>query len=138
MIARVAAFCAIAVSGASAFMGGALAPTSLTNRLPLATASRRPTVEAPKMVDITVHVSDGEPIEGALRRFKIAVSRSGHLQELRRRRTFETNNERKIRKNKESLRNRSMAKKKMRSQNFSGFQGPKAGGEERKPLGTNL
>ena len=31
-------------------------------------------------------LSTGEPIEGALRRFKIAVSRSGHLMELRRRR----------------------------------------------------
>merc|ERR1719163_976041 len=131
MIARVAAFCAIAISGASAFMGGSLSPSGLQSRLPLATSSRRPAAEGPRMVDITVHVNDGEPIEGALRRFKIAVSRSGHLQELRRRRTFETNNERKIRKNKESLRNRSMAKKKMQSQSFSGFS-PKAGGEDRK------
>ena len=34
---------------------------------------------------IIIHTT-GEPIEGALRRFKIAVSRSGHLMELRRRR----------------------------------------------------
>ena len=119
MIARVAAFCAIAASGASAFMGASLAPS--LNRLPMATASRRPTVEAPKMVDVSVQVNDGEPIEGALRRFKIAVSRSGHLMELRRRRTFETNNEKKIRKNKESMRNRSMAKRKARSQQERGF-----------------
>mmetsp|Transcript_64438 Transcript_64438/g.104252 ORF Transcript_64438/g.104252 Transcript_64438/m.104252 type:complete len:149 (+) Transcript_64438:3-449(+) len=147
MMARVAAFCAIAVSGTSAFMGGSLAPACL-NRLPLATSSRRPTLEGPKMVDITVRVNDGEPIEAALRRFKISCARSGHLMELKRRRQFETNNEKMIRKNKESMRNRSMAKKKSQSQQFGGFFGgnDKGGGGQRppvsdnasKPLGTNL
>ena len=47
---------------------------------------------------MTVVVGDGEPIESALRRFKKEVSKSGHLFELRRRRYFETNTERKIRK----------------------------------------
>jgi len=80
------------------------------------------------MVDIAVAVNDGEPIEGALRRFKIAVSRSGHLMELRRRRTFESNNEKMIRKNKESMRNRSMAKRKMRTQQDRGFSMDKPAG----------
>lgn len=44
-----------AVSGASAFMGASLAPSCL-NRLPVAASSRRPTLEGPKMVDITVQV----------------------------------------------------------------------------------
>merc|ERR1712216_288973 len=124
MLARVAALCLIAASGASAFMGGSLAPSCL-NRLPVLTSARRPAVEGPKMVDITVHVNDGEPIEAALRRFKIQVSRSGHLMELKRRRTFETNNEKKIRKNKESMRNRSMAKRKAASAMAGGFNAPK-------------
>merc|ERR1712216_235391 len=92
MLARVAVYAAIAASGVSAFMGGSLAPSCL-NRLPLATSARRAPAEGPKMVDITVQVSEGEPIEAALRRFKISCSRSGHLMELKRRRTFETKRE---------------------------------------------
>eukprot|EP00960_Hanusia_phi_P039217 753802-Hanusia_phi.AAC.2 len=70
------------------------------NRFPAtAVSSRRPmTTLAPTMVDIKVQVREGEPIESAMRRFKVAVSKSGHLMELKRRRTFETNNEKKIRK----------------------------------------
>merc|ERR1712216_952625 len=124
MLARVAVYAAIAASGVSAFMGGSLAPSCL-NRLPLATSARRAPAEGPKMVDITVQVSEGEPIEAALRRFKISCSRSGHLMELKRRRTFETNNEKKIRKNKESMRNRSMAKRKAASAMAGGFNAPK-------------
>ena len=43
--------------------------------------------------------------------------------QLKRRRTFETNNEKKIRKNKESMRNRSMAKRKAQSAAMGGFSG---------------
>ncbi|CAN8076662.1 unnamed protein product [Agarophyton chilense] len=49
-------------------------------------------------MEVTVVVGDSEPIEGALRRFKKEVSKSGHLFELRRRRYFETNTEKRIRK----------------------------------------
>jgi small subunit ribosomal protein S21 len=66
------------------------------------------------MVDIRVEVAKGEPIESALRRFKNAVSKSGHLMELRRRKRFESNKEKEIRREKEAARNRRMAK--LRSQ----------------------
>uniref|UniRef100_A0A7R9UG78 30S ribosomal protein S21 n=1 Tax=Pinguiococcus pyrenoidosus TaxID=172671 RepID=A0A7R9UG78_9STRA len=46
---------------------------------------------------VKVNVGEEEPIEDALRRFKRAVLRSGHMQLLRRRRTFEKNPERKKR-----------------------------------------
>jgi ribosomal protein S21 len=53
-------------------------------------------------VNIKVNVGDGEPVESALRRFKRAVSNSGHLMELRHKRYFENSQERKIRKVKEA------------------------------------
>ena len=53
-------------------------------------------------VKIKVNVGDGEPIESALRRFKRAVSNSGHLMELRHKRYFENSQERQIRKVKEA------------------------------------
>ncbi len=49
-------------------------------------------------MDVTVVVGDNEPIESAIRRFKKDVTRSGHLFELRRRRYFETNTEKRLRK----------------------------------------
>ena len=52
-------------------------------------------------VNIKVNVGDGEPIESALRRFKRAVSNSGHLMELRHKRYFENSQEKKKRKVKE-------------------------------------
>lgn len=52
-------------------------------------------------VNIKVDVGDGEPIESALRRFKRAVSNSGHLMELRHKRYFENSVEKKKRKIKE-------------------------------------
>jgi len=52
-------------------------------------------------VNIKVNVGDGEPIESALRRFKRAVSNSGHLMELRHKRYFENSQEKKKRKIKE-------------------------------------
>lgn len=63
-------------------------------------------VNAPKLaegagnlrMDVTVVVGDSEPIESALRRFKKEVTKSGHLYELRRRRYFETNTEKRLRK----------------------------------------
>ncbi|EKX38450.1 hypothetical protein GUITHDRAFT_96960 [Guillardia theta CCMP2712] len=76
-----------------------------------ALSTRRPVTVAPTMVDIKVAVNEGEPIESAMRRFKIAVAKSGHLVELKRRRTFETNNEKKIRKDKESRRTRSLMRR---------------------------
>ena len=45
-----------------------------------------------------VPVSEGEPIESALRRFKREVNKSGHLMELRHRRYFENSQEEKKRK----------------------------------------
>jgi len=48
----------------------------------------------------------------------MACSKSGHLMELRRRKTFETNNEKKIRKDKESARNRRLARRKQRESMF--------------------
>ena len=53
-------------------------------------------------VKIKVDVGDGEPIESALRRFKREVNKSGHLIELRHRRTFENAQEKKKRKIKEA------------------------------------
>ena len=53
-------------------------------------------------VKIKVEVGDGEPIESALRRFKREVNKSGHLMELRHRRTFENSQDRKKRKIKEA------------------------------------
>ena len=52
-------------------------------------------------VNIKVVVGDGEPIESALRRFKREVNKSGHLMELRHKRTFENSQEKKKRKIKE-------------------------------------
>lgn len=53
---------------------------------------------------VQVRVNQGEPIESALRRFKKEVSKSGHLFELRRRRYFETNTEKRLRKETQSKR----------------------------------
>ena len=53
-------------------------------------------------VKIKVQVGDGEPIESAIRRFKREVNKSGHLMELRHRRTFENSQDRKKRKIKEA------------------------------------
>ncbi|KAL3941934.1 MAG: hypothetical protein SGBAC_003790 [Bacillariaceae sp.] len=52
-------------------------------------------------VKVAITVGDGEPIESALRRFKREVNKSGHLMELRHRRTFENSQEKKKRKVKE-------------------------------------
>jgi small subunit ribosomal protein S21 len=52
-------------------------------------------------VKIKVEVSDGEPIESALRRFKREINKSGHLMELRHRRYFENSQEKAKRKIKE-------------------------------------
>lgn len=49
-------------------------------------------------MEVTIVVGDSEPIESALRRFKKDVTKSGHLYELRRRRYFETNTEKRLRK----------------------------------------
>lgn len=62
--------------------------------------SARPSTEL--NVDIKVSVGDGEPIESALRRFKREVNKSGHLMELRHRKTFETPQLKKKRKVKEA------------------------------------
>ena len=45
-----------------------------------------------------MNVGEGESIEGALRRFKREVNKSGHLMELRHKRYFENSQERKKRK----------------------------------------
>lgn len=55
-------------------------------------------------MEVTVVVGDGEPIESALRRFKKEVMKSGHLFELKRRRYFETNTEKRLRKSAASKR----------------------------------
>ncbi|VEU44066.1 unnamed protein product [Pseudo-nitzschia multistriata] len=52
-------------------------------------------------VKVKINVGDGEPIESALRRFKRAVSNSGHMMELRHKRYFENSQEKKKRKIKE-------------------------------------
>merc|ERR1719327_109145 len=72
---------------------------SATAFAPLNTCPARPATSLD--VNIKVNVGDGEPIESALRRFKRAVSNSGHLQELRHKRYFENKQERKKRKIKE-------------------------------------
>lgn len=67
------------------------------------TGVARTTTSATELaVKIKVNVGDGEPIESALRRFKRAVSNSGHLMELRHKRYFENSQERAIRKVKEA------------------------------------
>lgn len=53
--------------------------------------------EQTKMI-VSIVVGDSEPIESAIRRFKKDVTKSGHLYELRRRRYFETNTEKRLRK----------------------------------------
>jgi len=63
------------------------------------TCSARPATDL--SVNIKVNVGDGEPVESALRRFKRAVSNSGHLMELRHKRYFENSQEKKKRKIKE-------------------------------------
>ena len=55
-------------------------------------------------MEVTVVVGDNEPIESALRRFKKEVLKSGHLFELKRRRYFETNTEKRLRKSAQSKR----------------------------------
>jgi len=61
-------------------------------------------------MDVTVVVGDGEPIESAIRRFKKEVTKSGHLYELRRRRYFETNTEKRLRKSAAARRKARMAR----------------------------
>mmetsp|Transcript_22841 Transcript_22841/g.53955 ORF Transcript_22841/g.53955 Transcript_22841/m.53955 type:complete len:110 (-) Transcript_22841:105-434(-) len=74
-----------------AFSATAFAPTHNTCARPATSLD----------VNIKVNVGDGEPIESALRRFKRAVSNSGHLMELRHKRYFENSVEKKKRKIKE-------------------------------------
>jgi len=50
---------------------------------------------------IELNIGDSEPIESGLRRFKRAVSNSGHLMELRHKRYFENKQEKTKRKVKE-------------------------------------
>lgn len=57
-----------------------------------------PPPHASLCMEVKVVVGDREPIESALRRFKKDVIKSGHLFELRRRRYFETNTEKRLRK----------------------------------------
>ena len=65
-------------------------------------ASPRSTITTTSLdVNIKVNVGDGEPIESALRRFKRAVSNSGHMMELRHKRYFENAQEKTKRKIKE-------------------------------------
>mmetsp|Transcript_6533 Transcript_6533/g.7247 ORF Transcript_6533/g.7247 Transcript_6533/m.7247 type:complete len:109 (+) Transcript_6533:113-439(+) len=52
-------------------------------------------------VNVKVNLGDSEPIESGLRRFKRAVSNSGHLMELRHKRYFENKQEKTKRKVKE-------------------------------------
>eukprot|EP00282_Hemiselmis_andersenii_P018068 CAMPEP_0114126284 /NCGR_PEP_ID=MMETSP0043_2-20121206/9750_1 /TAXON_ID=464988 /ORGANISM="Hemiselmis andersenii, Strain CCMP644" /LENGTH=123 /DNA_ID=CAMNT_0001219263 /DNA_START=32 /DNA_END=403 /DNA_ORIENTATION=- len=107
MVAHAAAFIAPAMP-----LGQQCAVQRLSASVPAARSA--PAVTPMQMVDINVFVNEGEPIESALRRFKNAVSKSGHLNELRRRKRFETNKEKEIRKEKEGHRKRRMAK--MRNQ----------------------
>jgi small subunit ribosomal protein S21 len=64
--------------------------------------SRLPGTPTSLNVKIKIEVGSNEPIESALRRFKRAVNKSGHLMELRHRRFFETPQESKKRKVKEA------------------------------------
>lgn len=57
----------------------------------------------------------------AIRRFKKDVSKSGHLFELRRRRYFETNTEKRIRKAAAARRKAKMARQDSRKQEQGGF-----------------
>lgn len=61
-------------------------------------------------MDVTVNLEDGESIEGALRRFKREVLKSGHLMEIRRKQHYESSTEKRIRKDALSHRRARMAR----------------------------
>ncbi|KAG5179671.1 ribosomal protein S21-domain-containing protein [Tribonema minus] len=75
-----------------AFTIGSFGGAQLTSRAPAAKSASHLSME------VKIVVGDGESVESALNRFKRAVARSGHMQELRYRRYFETTQERKKRK----------------------------------------
>merc|ERR1712032_31919 len=70
---------------------------------------------------VEVVVGDGEPIESALRRFKRAVNKSGHLRELRNRRHFENKQQKAKRKLKDArmrIKFERMQRRRMQKQRF--------------------
>lgn len=88
-------------------------------------------------MDVTVVVGDGEPIESAIRRFKKEVTKSGHLYELRRRRYFETNTEKRLRKAAAARRKARMARNMKRNKPARRPNPPKTQGLEKEDTGDS-
>jgi len=62
--------------------------------MPVVSSSGPPHVGASGIhMTVTVKVNEGEPVESAIRRFKKEVLKSGHLMEVRKRRYFVSNSE---------------------------------------------
>mmetsp|Transcript_8044 Transcript_8044/g.12425 ORF Transcript_8044/g.12425 Transcript_8044/m.12425 type:complete len:118 (+) Transcript_8044:48-401(+) len=84
------------------------APNTFLNR---ASKTQSPSaLSANKGVNIEIEVGEGEDFDVTLRRFKRAMSSSGHLFELRHRRYFENSQEKKKRKKREASSRRRMEK----------------------------
>eukprot|EP00611_Tribonema_gayanum_P000543 TRINITY_DN1038_c0_g1_i4.p2 TRINITY_DN1038_c0_g1~~TRINITY_DN1038_c0_g1_i4.p2 ORF type:complete len:130 (-),score=46.76 TRINITY_DN1038_c0_g1_i4:183-521(-) len=103
----IAACLALLLAVSNAFTMTSFAGTQLQQR----TAAARPSTLS---MEVKIVVGDGESVESALTRFKRAVGRSGHMQELKYRRYFETTQERKKRKATLARKRARIARSKMR------------------------
>jgi small subunit ribosomal protein S21 len=79
-------------------------------------AAVRPSTTAP-LNSVKITVGDGESVESAIQRFRRAVSKSGHLQELKHRRFFENSQEKKKRKETQARRRNRILKARARKMN---------------------
>ncbi|CAM9716881.1 unnamed protein product [Ectocarpus sp. 12 AP-2014] len=110
MVALVAAIASLAAVGNAFVMppagvaGRNAGHQALTPATSQPAPSRSSGASAVGALNVKIVLGEEENVEAALMRFRRTVSRSGHLQELRWKRHFETNAERKKRKVKENKR----------------------------------
>ncbi|CAN0189140.1 unnamed protein product [Pylaiella littoralis] len=128
MVTLVAAVAALAAGG-NAFVMPSAIPAGLTQRnagqalAPTSqpAPSRSAGASAVGALNVKIVLGEEENVEAALMRFRRTVSRSGHLQELRWKRNFETVAERKKRKRATNLRKDKIQRSRERKANEHKF-----------------
>jgi len=87
-------------------------------RVPPFRRAALPTMDVERVVVEPEGRNGNEPVEKMLARFKRKVRNSGHIFVLRRKRQFESNTEKRIRKSKESLKRQAMERRKRERSQF--------------------
>jgi len=87
-------------------------------RVPSFRRAAEPTMDVERVVVEPEGRNGNEPVEKMLARFKRKVRNSGHIFVLRRKRQFESNTEKRIRKSKESLKRQAMERRKRERSQF--------------------